>query len=117
MIAPVFTAVIGTVAMPAGSADYWLYAQWCDEKGEERMSVEASGVGFSEHTICQWTAGPPKGDLVETAVQCASVYLNGDEIVRMDERMVKLVARKGNPDRVTVTVEGEPSTVFLRCEE
>lgn len=45
------------------------------------------------------------------------VYLNGDETVRMDERRVKLVARKGNPDRVTVTVEGEPPTDFLRCEE
>ena len=117
MIAPILVAVMGTAAMPAASADYWLYAEWCDAKGEERMSVEASGVGFSEHTICQWTSGPPTGDLVQTMVSCASVYPNGDEVVRMDERMVGLEARKGDPDKITVTVEGEPPSVFLRCEE
>lgn len=117
MMAPIFAIVIGTAAMPAASGDYWLYAQWCDQKGEERMIVEASGVGFSEHTICQWTAGPPTGDLVQTTVSCASVYLNGEETVRMDEKMVGLEARKGDPDQITVTVEGEPPSVFLRCEE
>ena len=117
MMAPLLAAVIGTAAVPAVSPDYWLYTQWCDEKNEERMFVEASGVGFNEHTICQWTSGPPTGDLVVTAVSCANVYPNGDETVRMDERMVKLEARKGDPDKITVTVEGEPPAVFLRCEE
>ena len=117
MIAPILAAVMGTAAMPAASADHWLYAEWCDAKGEERMVVEASGVGFSEHTICQWTAGPPTGDTVVTTVSCASVYLNGEETVRMDEKMVGLEARRGDPDKITVTVEGEPPSVFLRCEE
>ena len=117
MIAPLLAAVMGTATTPAASADYWLYTEWCDAKGEERMSVEASGVGFSEHTICQWTSGPPSGDQVATKISCASVYLNGEETVRMDERMVGLEARKGNPDNITVMVEGEPPSVFLRCED
>ncbi len=117
MMAPILAAVIGTAAMPAASADYWLYAEWCDANGEERMFVEATGVGFNEHTICQWTSGPPTGDQVVTTVSCANVYPNGDETVRMDERMVGLEARKGDPDKITVTVEGEPPSVFLRCEE
>jgi hypothetical protein len=117
MIAPLLAAVMGTATMPAASADYWLYAEWCDEKGEERMYVEATGVGFNEHTICQWTAGPPTGDQVVTTVSCANIYPNGDETVRMDERMVRLEARKGDPDKITVMVEGEPPAVFLRCEE
>ena len=33
MIAPILAAVIGTAAMPAASADYWLYTQWCDAEG------------------------------------------------------------------------------------
>jgi hypothetical protein len=61
--------------------------------------------------------GPPAGDQVATKILCANVYPNGDEIVRMDERMVRLEARKGVPDTIAVTVEGEPPTVFLRCEE
>lgn len=117
MMAPVLAAVIASAAMQAASPDYWLYAEWCDEKGEERMVVEPTGVGFSEHTICQWTSGPPAGDQVATKISCASVYLNGNETVRMDERMVGLEARKGDPDKITVTVEGEPQSVFLRCEE
>ena len=117
MIAPALAVVIGTATVPAGSPDYWLYTQWCDGKSGERMFVEASGVGFNEHTICQWTSGPPSGDLVATTVSCANVYPNGDEVARMDERMVRLEARKGDPDKITVTVEGEPSAVFLRCGE
>lgn len=108
---------VALAAPAAEAADHWLVGDFCSPNGEERMIVEMSGLGFNEHTVCTWNAGPPSGDSVDVTAACANVYLNGEEVVRMDERTVRVEAARSMPDEATVTVAGQPPATWRRCTD
>jgi hypothetical protein len=116
MKAAVALAPLLAVAAHAAASDNWLDGEWCDAGSGERLIIEADGIGFNEHTICAWTDGRPKQDAFDVTVSCANVYPNGDETVRMDEKMVRLEADKAVPATIFVSVEGGEPMPFDRCD-
>ena len=101
--------------VPASSAD-WFESVWC-EAGGERLIIDERGVGFNEHTICEWSEGRPDAGALDAVALCANLYADGEGgWVRMDERRVRLEADLSDPDTIMVTVEdGEPAQ-FSRCD-
>jgi hypothetical protein len=109
-------AALALMATPASASLDRLGGEWCDEAGDERMVVDKNGIGFNEHTVCELQESRPEGEALKLKARCANVYPNGDEVVRMDERVVQVEA---GPDRsfVEVRVEGAEPVIFRRCPE
>lgn len=103
-------------ASPAVAAADWIDGEWCDPKQEERLFIAGDDLGFNEHTICEWAHGRPAGDVFEADMLCANVYPNGDEVVRMDERTVRLSGDARDPASLLVILEGEAPVTFTRCD-
>ncbi|TKT80224.1 hypothetical protein [Aquamicrobium sp. LC103] len=109
----IIALLMGT--LPAAAAA-WLDGEWCDPRKEERLLIDGYGLGFNEHTICEWSQGRPGGETFDTTASCANVYQNGDETVRMDERTVRLRAEGASVETIFVSVgDGEP-VPFARCD-
>ncbi|CAD7054638.1 hypothetical protein RHAB21_00578 [Pseudorhizobium halotolerans] len=91
--------------------------EWCDVRGEERLLIDEHGLGFNEHTICEWTQMRPTADTFDTTALCANVYSDGKGgWVHMDETTVRLQADRSAPGVITVTVAGKQSVDFARCD-
>ena len=77
--------------------------------------IEETGIGFNEHTICQWLEGKPGATTTAFKASCANVYLSGNETVRMDERIVTVTADEGRKELI---VDGQSGsrTIFRACE-
>lgn len=102
-------------AGPATAAD-WLDGVWCDgEDGGLRLIIDPDGLGFYEHTICEWIEGRPRGARFATAIQCANVYPDSDDVVRLDARTLGLLGDRG-AERVTVIPEDGARIPLGRCD-
>lgn len=110
-------AITLLIAAAPAAADDWFEGEWCDPRAETRLLIDPHGVGFNEHTICEWTEGRPQGDAFETALSCANVYLHGEEVVRMDEQSVAIAARRGPPDAIAASFADGEAIAFARCGE
>lgn len=104
-----------SIAPPASAVELaeWLYGDWCEANGG-RLIINEYGIGFNEHTVCDLLDSRSEGAAVYLDIKCASVYPNGDEVVRMDERVVHLKADRA---RIEVEVEGGSPTIFRRCDD
>jgi hypothetical protein len=110
-------AILVAGAAPAIAADSWFEGGWCEASGEERLVIDEHGLGFNEHTICEWTQGRPAADAFDTTILCANLYSDGQGgWVRMDETTVRLHADRSGPGVITVTVEGGQPVDFARCD-
>jgi hypothetical protein len=102
---------------PVAVSEAWLYGEWCEAGGGERMLAEATGVGFNEHTICEWVAGPPGGGDVNTDISCANVYAGDGKTVRTGAKLVKLRVERIDDASIAVRIDDAPPAVFRRCDE
>lgn len=105
--------VCATPATSAPPLADWLYGEWCLADGDERLIVNEYGIGFNEHTVCELLDSRADGASLLFTAKCANVYPNGDDVVRMDERVVHFEADRA---RIEVEVEGGSPTIFRRCD-
>lgn len=94
-----------------------LVGEWCNGESDERLMIDEYGLGFNEHTICTWDEGAPQSLVFDTTALCANVYLNTGDVVRMDERTVRLSSDDGHAEVIAVAVEEAPPSSFTPCED
>lgn len=59
----------------AGPARADLTGTWC---ADQTIQIDATGVGFNEHTICNWDAPPAATGGVALTLTCRNVYPGAD---------------------------------------
>lgn len=69
------------------------HGTWCQQDGPQAIHVDAYGIGFNEHTVCEWKSGPFVATGGFTGVlNCHNVYVTGQDengvlqTVEMDHR-------------------------------
>lgn len=118
-------ALIACVASPALAADP-LYGTWCGP--QEVMFVDAGGILFNEHTVCDVMPSPAlTHGIYEAGISCRNVYVIGDaleegagpfttrEVPLPDITRIKIRAQ--GADRVTMMLDTmEDPTTMDRCD-
>lgn len=102
------------LASPALGAE--LEGEWCTADGNERMIIDAVGLGFNEHTVCRWDGDPPRSSPFAARISCANVYPSGDQLVTTDPTTARLSSDGSPPGTIEVRVEGGDPVPFTRCD-
>ena len=114
--------VVALLALPHMAwAGTWLDGVWCEEAPSEgpaeRIFVDEFGIGFNEHTICDWSNPPTNESMYRTVLSCRNIHLlDGEPVVTMvhedsEMRLVRIAA-----DRISVRFDdNQPPVQFRRC--
>lgn len=109
-------ALLTALVTPSVASAGWADGDWCATDGE-RLVIDGDGLGFNEHTICEWSDGAPQGNALDATALCANLHADGaGGWVRMGEKMARLQADRGVADVITVTVENGEPVDFSRCD-
>jgi hypothetical protein len=108
-------AMLAATTTPLSASSAWLLGEWCDASGDERLIADAHGFGFNEHTVCTIVHANADSGSEAITGRCATVYPDGESIVRMDERTVEI---EPAPDHSSLTARsGDAAPItFRRCQ-
>ena len=110
-----------TALVLAGSAvaqEAPLAGNWCAPDDAQIMFIEATTIGFNEHTICTpGDADALTGARIDTELDCKNIYFNNGKAVEAFPETVKITAELTKDDALLVTLRDDPEPVlWKRCD-
>lgn len=107
---------IQALALPATAIATGLDGEWCNAEADGILFWEEHALGFGEHTMCDWQEPPAGRDALSTMIHCASIYLNGDEVVKMNPQSHRFNARLLADDRLEIQFNDDAPVTMTRCD-
>lgn len=113
--------VAGGVTMQALPADgagdkaNWMQGSWCFQDNSETMHVDATGIGFNEHTVCTWSHAPDISRPYLAVLDCANVYVDGTETIKVNQQTRAIWVDQAGPDALRAQLDGQHQTQLRRC--
>jgi len=118
-IAGVTALVLAVSAVgPAVAQEAPLAGNWCAPEDAQIMFIEATTIGFNEHTICTpGDADALTGARIDTQLDCKNIYFNNGKAVEAFPEAVDMTAELTKEGALLVTLRDDPEPVlWKRCD-
>lgn len=79
------------------------------------MHVDAYGMGFNEHTACDWSHAPGASAPYLTIIDCANYYPNGADVTKTGEQTRAIWIDQAGQDVLLVQFDGQRPIRMRRC--
>lgn len=113
---PVALTAMQALALPAAAFAGMLDGGWCNDTTGAMLFWEERSLGFGEHTMCDWKDPPAGRTDHATTIHCTSIYLNGEEVIRMDPKSHAFQARLLTDGTLEVHFNDDAAITLTRCD-
>ncbi len=110
-----FAIALAAASPAAANEPSWLLGTWCGNL--DVMRIDSSGIGFNEHTVCEWTAPPTPSRNYTTMLSCLNVQVYDSERIALDPWKGMIDFMRITDDEMEAFFEGDPKPViYTRCK-